>query len=209
MALQVSGKVGPTGTNAADGSAIELRQGHTGEVIIQNLHGCYFESMARGQVFSAANQAAQAVSVALATTYTGLCLYNPVNSGKILVPLKVKFAHSVAPAAIASIGLIAGFAATGGVTAETTALTARSNQIGNDTRASGRALSAATIVTPFWLAQLRDGFTAASLPAPTPVDDMEGMFGVLPGGFIAIGALTAVTGLASISWEELPHNPQG
>lgn len=209
MALQMSGKVGPTSTNAADGSQTEIRLGHTGETIVQNLHGAYFETMARGATFSAANQAAQAVSAALATTYTGLCLYNPVGSSKILIPLKVKFAHSVAPAAIASIGLISGYAATGGVTAETTALTARSTQIGNDARAAARAFSAATIVTPVWLAQLRDGFTAAALPAPTAESDLEGLFGVLPGGFIAIGALTAVTGLASITWEELPYNPQG
>ena len=59
-----------------------------------------------GLVYSAANQAAQAVSVALATTYTGLGIYNPLGSGVNLVPLKVKFALSVAPAAIATLGLI-------------------------------------------------------------------------------------------------------
>lgn len=207
--MRMEGQVGPVAVNAADGSSLPIRQGHTGEIIIQQLNGRYFEAMARGNLFSAANQAAQAVSVALATAYTGLCLYNPVNSGKILVPLKVKYALSVAPAAIATIGLISGFAATGGVTAETTPLTARSTQVGNDARPVGRALSAATIVTPVWMQQLQDGFTAAALPGPTILTDLEGVFGILPGGFIAVGALTAVTGLGSIVWQELPYNPLG
>jgi hypothetical protein len=209
MSLPIAGQVGPSAINAADGSCIEFRQGHTGELIAQELHGRYFETMARGALFSAANQAAQAVSVALATTYTGLCLYNPLGSGRILVPTKVKFALSVAPAAIATIGLICGFAATGGVTAQTSKLTVQSAQIGNTGVGVGIALSQATIVTPTWLQQIQDGFTAAALPAPTLPLDLEGTFGILPGGFIAIGALTAVTGLGSIVWEELPYNPQG
>lgn len=205
--MRTEGQVGPSGTNAADGSQVPFRQGHTGEGIVQLLHGAYFESMARGAIYSAANQAAQAVSVALATTYTGLLLYNPLGSGVMLVPNKVKFAHSVAPAAIAAIGLISGVqtaAPTG-----TTALTVRSNQIGNAGAGKGVAFSAATIATPVWHQMLRDGFTAAALPAPTPIDDLEGLIGILPGGFLAIGALTAVTGLASMAWEELPYNAQG
>lgn len=207
MPLPISSTVGPQ--LAGDGAQIAPRLGHTGEAIVQELHGRYYESMARGLMYSASNQAATAVSAALSTTYTGLCLYNPVGSGKVLVPTKVKLALTVAPAAVASIGLIAGYAATGGVTAQTTKLTVQSNQIGYTSTGVGIALSAATIVTPTWLKQLEDGFTAAALPAPTLPIDLEGTFGILPGGFIAVGALTTVTGLSSIVWEELPYNPQG
>ena len=189
----------------ADGVTTLLRSGKSGEGIVQELHGRYFEQMYRGNLFSAANQAAQAVSVALATSYTGILLYNPVGSGKILVPLKIKYALSVAPAAIASIGLLGGYAATGGVTALTTKLNIQSNQIGNSISGAGIALSAATIVTPTWIQQLVDGFTASALPAPSPIVDLEGIFGILPGGFLGIGALTAVTGLGSIMWEEVPQ----
>lgn len=202
MTVQIVGQVGPQ--TSGDGTNIAFRQGKTGESIIQQLHGRYFESMYRGNIFSAANQSAQAISVALATTYTGLCLYNPVGSGKILVPLKLKWALTVAPAAIASIGLLGGYAATGGVTALTTQVTPQSSQIGNGGVGVGKVLSAATIVTPTWIQQLVDGFTAAALPAPSPVVDLEGLYGILPGGFLAIGALTAVTGLGSITWEEVP-----
>jgi hypothetical protein len=157
-----------------------------------------------GKIFSTANQAAQAVSVALATTYTGLGIYNPVGSGVNLIPLKVKFALSVAPAAIATIGAIAAYAATGGVTAQTTKTTVQSGIIGNTGTGQGIGLSAATIVTPTWFDQFRDGFTASSLPNPTSFDFIDGYTLVAPGGFYGIGALTAVTGLGAIFWAELP-----
>lgn len=201
MDVTVSGKIGPSWQN--DGTENEIRIAKTGEQVMTDAHPNYFESSSRGLMFSAGNQAAQAVSVALATTYTGLCLYNPVGSGTILIPTFIKYALSVAPAGIATIGLITGYAATGGVTAQTTPLTPQNNQIGNTNRSIGIALSAATIVTPTWLMQLADGFTAAALPAPNTATDIRGLYSILPGGFIAIGALTAVTGLGSISWEEI------
>lgn len=191
------------GRNSATGVRTKARAGRTGDLIVSELHGRYFEQMRSTRSFNAANQAAQAVSVALATTYTGILLYNPINSNVLIVPLKVKFALSVAPAAIAPIGLLSGFSATGGVTAQTTPLTTKSNQIGNSVTASAIVLSAATIVTPTYLAQIWDGFTAAALPAPQSPFDLEGLFGILPGGFIGISALTAVTGLGFVSWEEV------
>ena|SRR5437773_4105978 len=157
-----------------------------------------------GIIYSAANQAAQAVSVALATTYTGLGIYNPPGSGVNLVPLKVKFALSVAPAAIATLGLLGVWAANGAVTAQTAKLASQNGLIGNTSSGQGIALSQATIATPTWIEQLYDGFTAAALPAPTPPLYMDGHLGVAPGGFLGIGALTAVTGLGSIFWAELP-----
>lgn len=201
--MDLMGEVGPQAGSAADGTPLIWRMGRTGDGIVSELHGRYFEQMRTGRMYSAANQAAQAVSVALATTYTGLMLYNPIGSGKILVPNKVKYALSVAPAGIATIGLLAGFSATGGVTAQTTKLTVQNNQIGNSAAGVGIALSAATITTPTWLQEMYDGFTAAALPAPTVPVDLEGLYGILPGGFIGVGVLTAVTGLGSIAWEEV------
>lgn len=203
MAQTLKGFVGETLQADGAGPDSGIRQGKQGDVIVSELHGRYYETTLRGRNFSAANQAAQAVSVALATTYTGMLLYNPVGSGFNLVPNKVKFALSVAQSAIATIGLINGFSATGGVTAQTTPLVPTSNLIGSP-KGVGIALSAATIITPTWLAHLLDGFTAAAFSAPTPAVDLEGTFIIPPGGFIGIGALTAVTGLGFMSWEEVP-----
>ena len=207
MPMPIAGQVGPSAVNAQDGANVEFRQGHTGEGIVQQLHGRYFETMARGAMYNVANQAAQAVSANLATSYTGLMLYNPIGSGTMLVLNKHKFALTVAPAASASIGLIAGVQ-TAAPTA-TTAVPVRSNQIGNAKTGAGVAFSAATIAAPFWLTDAVDAFTAAALPGPSPIVDLEGSVGILPGGFVAVGALTAVTGLGFMFWEEVPFNVGG
>lgn len=209
MALQISGQVGPSAANAADGVPTNLRLGHTGEAVVQELHGRYFEATARGLTFTATNQAAVTTSAALATTYTGLLVYNPPGSGVVLVLNKTKISLAAAPAAAAPLGLLQGFAATGGVTAQTTAATIQSNMVGSSKKSSAIALSAATIVTPTWMIDTNDGFTALAFPAPTLPIDLEGLYQVLPGGFVAIGSLTAVSALSFISWEEVPFNVLG
>lgn len=201
--MQLQGIVGEQKNNSGVSPA-GLRQLPQGDVAVSEVHARYFEQGRAGNMLSAASQAATAVSVGLATTYTGLLLYNPVGSGVILVPNKVKFALAAAPAAAANIGLITGFSATGGVTAQTTKLINQSSQIGSSNVGKGIALGAATIVTPTWLFELYDAFTAAAFPAPTLPVDLEGVYQILPGGFIAIGATTAISGLGSIAWEEVP-----
>jgi hypothetical protein len=201
--MDLTVNVGPQGVALGDGTDTKLRGGRTGDGIFSELHPRYFEQMRSGRKWHVANQAAQAVSVALATTYTGLLLYNPVNSGKVIVPTKVKFALSVAQVAASTIGLLEGFAATGGVTTGTTPIATRSNQIGNASTAVALAYSAATITTPVYSVQFYDAFTAGAFGAPQPPVDLEGILGLLPGAFLGIAALTAVTGLGFFSWEEV------
>src|SRR5260221_7582059 len=100
-------KVGPQ-TLALGANSIG-RQTRTGDAATSDAHGRYQEAVTNGSVFSASNVAAQAVSVALTTTYTGLCLSNPAGNTKNLVLLGAQYAISVAEAAIASQHLIAGF----------------------------------------------------------------------------------------------------
>ena len=202
--MNLTGTVGQQLQNNGATPQQGFRQLPQGEMPVSELHARYFEQGRHGNVFVAANQAAQAVSVALATTYTGLVLYNPPGSGVMLVPTKVKYSLSAAPAASANIGLIAGFSATGGVTAQTTKLVNQSSQIGNSGVGKGIAMSAATIVVPTWICELVDAFTALAFPSPTPPVDLEGLFQILPGGFIAVGATAAISGLGFIAWEEVP-----
>ena len=97
MKLEIVGHVGPALLNDSCETAL-FRQGRSGETVVQNLHGRYTEIVLREKVFSAAHTAAQAVSAALATAYTGFLLYNPIGSGVILNPLFVKPALNAAPA---------------------------------------------------------------------------------------------------------------
>jgi hypothetical protein len=198
---------GLVGQPAATGTGTNppLRQSQLGELIIDELHGRYYENTYRQNVFWGANTAATATSVALATTYTGLCLSNPAGNTKNLVLLKCAWALSVAPAAIATIGIITGYVAAGVVT-HTTPLIAASSFIGTGPAATGKIDAAATIVgTPAWTQQLMSGFTAAALPSsPLAVLDLEGSIILPPGAYACIGKLTATTGLGSMIWEETP-----
>lgn len=192
----------------ADGAQVLPRGGRTGEVSTADAHGRYMEAVKRGNVFIAHNVAAQAVSVALATTYTGLVLSNPLGSGKDLVLLGAQFAITVAEVAIASQHLIGGYSATTSVT-HTTPLAAPGIQnayLGGGNAPVGKVDSAATIPTPNYLLPLRSGFTAGALGGPGMglIVDLGGLIIVPPGGFVAIGALTAVTGFGALVWEEQP-----
>lgn len=200
--LNLAGAVGPQ--QLSDGSQAPLRLGNHGDLVTSLLHGRYHELAKRGQLWWASNQAAQAISVALNTTYTGLCLSNPLNSGKNLELLLVGYALSVAPAAIASIHLIGGSSPSTNVT-HTTPVTPRNALLGNADTPAAKVDSAATIPTPEYLMSLMGGFTAGALPSsPNALFDIGGAFVLGPGGFIAIGALTAVTGFGSFLWAEVP-----
>lgn len=202
MAQEIAAQVGPQ--VYADGVVQPPRMDRQGALNVSELHGRYYEQAFRRNIFWAANQAATAWSVALATTYTGIVLSNPPNSGVNLAVLQAGFVLSVAPAAIASIGLFCGYLVTG-ITAHTTPLTPFSNFIGGP-KGAGLADAAATLVdTPRWSHHIMGGFTAAALPATSPaIIDLGGIFILPPGAYLGIGSLTAVTGLGSLLWEEIP-----
>ena len=203
----LEGRVGEV--KGADGaSGIVRLEKSLAQVVAQAGHGKYYEAAVNGRMFWAANTAAQAISVALTTTYTGLCVSNPANSGVNLVPVSVMQASSVDIAALCTIHLIGGFSAAGVVT-HSTALIAQSTLLDNEGRlGKAKADSAATIVNPKYLLALR---AASDIVAGTAefkngqtLSDLDGMFVVPPGGWVAVGALTATTVLCSFVWEEIP-----
>lgn len=165
------------------------------------------------QIFNACTQAAQVTTVALAQTYTGLCLSNPNNSQKNLYLLRVGAALSVAPVAISAIGIIGGISTTD--VTHTTPGTVVSTFLGSGTAASlqqgipsvGLVDTSATLpVAPTWLEMLMGGFTAGALPSsPLALFDFDGSWIIPPGGFVCVGTLTAVTGFWSMTWAALPQ----
>ena len=198
-------RVGPV--FGGTGTAPPFTAGLTGAQRVADAHGRYMQASLEGRVFSASNVAAQAVSVALTTTYTGLCISNPAGNTKNFALLGCQYALSVAPAAIASLHLIAGFSGAGIVT-HTAALAApgiQSTIINGSASSTAKADTQATTVNPYYLFGLGSGFTAAALYATTPhFVDLGGIFIIPPGGWVAWGALTAVTGFGSFVWEEIP-----
>src|SRR4051812_10296111 len=99
--MEMTGKVGPR--PGGDGNEEVMRLTRFGGLVTQDAHGRYREAVSRNNVYYGMNQAAVAVSVALATAYTGLMVSNPLDSGVTLSILLANYVLSVAPAAIAPL----------------------------------------------------------------------------------------------------------
>lgn len=187
-------------SGAPSGSNYPFAQGSHGAMVSQPL-GKYYDAVVAGRVFYASNTAAQAISVALSTTYTGICLANPASSGKNISLLRVGAALSVAPAAIAGFYLIGNYSET--AVTHTTPLTPASALIGGGFSPVGKVDREATIPTPLYLQSLFSGFTAGALPGGTvAIADIDGGIVLKPGAFVALGSLTAATGIFSFLWAE-------
>ncbi len=195
-----------TGLKTPDGTVSNIeRIGNQNDRIVSQLHGKMYEQCLRLNLFGAASQAATTTTIALATTYTGLCLSNPAGNTKNLVPRQVMAALSVAPAGIAPMAVGGGYAAAGVVT-HTTPLTTYCMKLGNGQAATGLADAAATLVgTPRVIMPFLGGFTAAALFATTPaIMDLEGSIIIPPGAYVFVYTLTVAVGLFGITWEEVP-----
>lgn len=181
------------------------RMGPTNELLVSDAMPRYYDAALQGNTFYAANQAAATWSVALNTTFTGLVVANPAGSGVNGIIKKVGFALSAAPAAPAHIGIFGGYSAAGIIT-HTTPLVPASSFIGGGRAGKILADVAATLVgTPAWLMPFMGGFTAAAFPGTGPsIMDVEGSIIIPPGGYVGIGALTAVVGFGAIIYDEVP-----
>src|SRR6266571_5303054 len=95
--MLIQPQVGPLATTAslAAGQQPAARAGNMGDLIVSELHGRYYEGTYRRSMFNAANQTGVVTTAALATTFTGLCLSNPINSTVNLVLEKIGIAFSV------------------------------------------------------------------------------------------------------------------
>lgn len=169
-------------------------------------HGALYEPSFANAVGVAANPIGSPVttSVALATTYVGICLSNPAGSGRNLALLNVSASLLVAPSTITTLALAAGYAA-GGITAHTTPLTVYSSIIGTTETLVGLVDSACTLVgTPATIRVLGQAPTATT---SFSVDrDIGGSIIIPPGGWVA--TVTNIAGpssgfVGSMMWEEI------
>lgn len=205
--------IGQTNSAGAglNGVTFPMVAGPQGDQLTSQLHGKYFEQARRSNLFFA-GITGQVTTVGLATTYTGLCLSNPVGSGKLLIVDRVSYAFLVAFAAGSAVGLMVGYNATTNVT-HTTPVTVRSSRINGsfaNPAAVGLVDSSATLPTAPVVHSLFDaGLTGAitTVPKAGPnVVDLEGMIVLDPGAYCAIYTSTA-SGAASMAaafqWHEI------
>jgi hypothetical protein len=210
--MLIQPQVGPlaSATSLAAGQQPAARAGNMGDLIVSELHGRYYEAAYRRSMFNAANQAGQTTTVGLATTYTGLCLSNPINSTVNLVLNKVGFSFLVAFAAASVIGLMCGFNSGTNVT-HTTPGTPRSSFFGAGASGQGLVDTSATLPTaPFVTHTFASGLTGAITTTPLIGQnfcDLEGALILPPGAYAAIYTSTASGAsslIGSFSWEEVP-----
>lgn len=164
-------------------------------------------------VFSGASGAVT-TSAALATTYTGLVLTNPVGSPVSLVLQAASYAPLVAQTSALSIGLMGGYSTTAVV--QTTAVTPSSNYLGSGWNVGGSGLLAKAATLPvaptllFVLGSLTTGAITVQMQGGGFIDlnDGQNLIVVPPGGFIAwytsvASAATSVN--LSLQWAEVPQ----
>lgn len=200
MSELILGQVGPQGSNQ-DGYEGPFRLGKMADQIVSELHGKYYEQAYRGNMFAVANQAAVTTTAALATTWTGLGISNPVGSGVNLVILRFTCSQFAVGAA-AAVGLMTGSGQTAG------SLTPRNRVVGG-VAAKATASAGATIATPV----LEEVYGSVGSLATTGYGLQNGIQAdiagslIVPPGFFVASYTTIVTTTALIFgllWEEVP-----
>lgn len=210
--MKIQGKVftGNPTSSFSPASENDIRLGNTGELINSSLHGEHYEAVYRNSVFNA-GVIGQVTTVGLTTTYTGLCLSNPIGSNVNLVLLKAGWSFIVAFPAGSAIGLMTGYNPSTNVT-HTTPITPKSQLIGSGTVGTGLIDSAATLSsTPLINTILDAGLTGAITTTPfgsAGLSDINGSIILAPGAFCAFYTSTvsgAAGGHFSFTWEEVPR----
>lgn len=218
--MLIQGQVGQTA--ALDGTQTNLRQGRTGEIILSQAHGRYYEQTSRGQLFTltlsatTSGIAAGNLLNAAAAASTNFAIWNPIGSGFNLSITKVM------------VGLISGTLATGPLyhaviqTSNPTINTVSTNGVAYNNLVGGKspvaryvAVAAGTALTggsaPVVLRTMNLTFSAAAFAAAagasTLADLPDGDLIIPPGygwvpQFSAAG--TSVLNSYSVTWEEIP-----
>lgn len=195
---------------SSDGAVNPARGSKDGSLIVGSGMGDYQELAVRGKVFYAANQAATTTTVGLAATYTGLVVSNPAGATVNLVLMQLGVAVVGAPAALAVIGLMGGYAAAGLITHTTPLVPATSflNTIISTGQAKADS-SAALPGTPTLLMPLGvtpiTGATANVVNPPVVLNtyDFKGSFVLPPGAYAALYTSTVLSVIAGITWAEV------
>lgn len=214
MAIEIQGAVGPQ--TVSDGAVARPRLGKTAEQIVTELHGKYYESSYRGNVFWATMSAGVIFPAPAATANNPITLYNPAGSGKNLVLISFDMVLTVIPGTPLT-GLYGLYVNSNPIAAAVTgtALAAQSALIGGTAAAVARPLTTSTVpVAPTLLLPFGNkvtGEVAAVVPItglPAYHIDFDGKVILAPGTAITpqqtVADTTNATVLCAFCWEEIP-----
>jgi hypothetical protein len=186
-----------------------LRLGHAGEMIVQQLHGRYYEQARRGNLFMAQAIVTAPVIYTTAAGTGGPLLWNPPTSGVNAVILAVSMGITVVSTVAAALGLTGNTGQTSAPTT-TTAIDGRANLfLGRPASAStpyriGTPANAGAFLLPF--AALHTGALTVD-NMPIGFVDVGGAFIIPPGAWGSIAAsatATTAVGTFGMIYEEVP-----
>lgn len=210
MAYEVNGKVGPG--YAGDGSLVDPRHTKDLAIVMQDLHGRFYETTYRGNTFIASTGVAGVAPGTALSTTPPFILYNPLNSGVNLSVISASLGFISGTLGAGTIVYaantnIAQAAPTGG-----TALTPINVLIGNNTLAKGKAFQSSTLAVAPTI--LRDfaiigAFTTSTANMYVPIRDIiDGSIIIAPGAALSLqgvaGAGTTPLVTLAMTWEEIP-----
>lgn len=221
MAMQIAGSVlNPGTTNLPDGPAPYVGQDRQGALLASGVHGKYYVSNYRGNMYYCTNAAAGAAYTIFSnTSFVGMLLWNPSGSGKNLSIARVTLGDNLNAATAASGWGYAWLANAGNGALNTqvtglTAITATRGSCVCGVAGQGASVticaSAATLANALvWgraaTFSTANGATTVQM-SNALVDDLDGTMIVPPGTLWAFTSaiLTGVTATATVTWEELP-----
>jgi len=169
--------------------------------------GAFAEAVKNGECFSGANQTGTVWTVGLATTNTGLCIANPIGSGKVLSLLAAGYSEVVAPTGIADAWIATGYHASTDVALGVIGV-ARNLKAGS-AAGVGKVYTGATLpVAPTYTFPIMTGHTSAALStsAAPGLVMIKGLVALPPGAFAIIANFTigvAVGAKGAILWQEV------
>lgn len=193
----------------SDGISVgQDRFGRLGDKIVTELNPRYYEQVSRGNVYMAASQAVATTTVGLATTYTGLCLSNPLASGKNLAILIASIAQSVIQATQVEGYLIATGSNTTTNVTHTTPGTVQTALVGAAANnAVAKIDTAATLPTAPLYSMALTNTGSATTNSPGVTVDIGGAIVLAPGAYACFVTPTqaSVAGLwFGFVWAEIP-----
>ena len=206
--MQSEGRVGVI--SAGSGSVNPLVTNEMGSLLVAQSAGKYASAVAKGNVYSGANQAGTTWTDELAAIHTGLALTNPTGSGKQLSILSAGLSQRVAAggAVIQDIWLAGGSHST--AVTHTTPGTPRNMLVGRANSAVGLVDVSCTFPADLtaYLMPLLGSNTAAVLPTSGTVCvvDVDGAIVLQPGSYVAICMFEGGAGsskMGCIVWEEI------
>lgn len=200
----VNGQVGPA--RYGDGEKQPPRLGTTGETIVGELNGKYYESTRRGLSFIYSTASAGVLLAATTTTFFGPQLHNPCGSGRDLQITKVVVADVSGATARGHLAYFfltnAGSqAATGSAILTQTLVTPVNALIGSGVVSTMRWSPAVGTYTtaPTYLAPMGPNVIATAPGQTIMMDDIDGRIVVPPCNAFFVGANAAVTMTATVT----------